>query len=149
MAWVPITEKDIEGSITPSENTALRIRLKEDDAPDPLGAMISQVTAKFRDAVRSGGRVRLTEDPTLVPDGAVFDLVAIIRHRLLGKFGVGEITDDRVDEFKAANAFLTDVRRGVAAVEDPFEGEGATQKIPPLSVSDPDREFRWRDQDGI
>lgn len=147
--WRAITEDDVRSAITDNEDNALRTKLTSTGQTDPLVEIIAQMTSTFRDAVRSSGKNRLTPDETLVPEGAIFYLVPLIRQRLLGRFGIGEVTEDRMAEYKAGETYMSDVRRGLALVENPFAGEDAPQVIPPLSISEPDRRFRWRDQDGI
>ena len=132
-----------------AEDTSLRTKLKSSGQTDPLVESNAQMPRTSSDAVRSSGKNRLTEDDTLVPEGAIFYLVPLIRQRLLGRFGIGEVSEDRMAEYKAAEAYMSEVRRGLSLVENPFKSEDAPQAIPSLSVSEPDRRFRWREQDGI
>ncbi len=147
--WRAIIEDDVKSAMNPAEVSALTVKLKAIEDPDPLGKIIQQVTATFRDAVRSSGKNRLTVDETLVPEGAIFYLVPLIRQRLFSRFNIGELSDDRKTEYEDSTSYLKDVRRGDAMVEDPFKDESASKPVPTPSLSINEREYRWGDQDGV
>jgi hypothetical protein len=133
-----------------AEDISLRTKLISSGQTDPLSEIIAQMTSTFRDAVRSSGKNRLSEDDALVPEGAIFYLVPLIRQRLLGRFGIaGEVSEIRMEEYKAAEKYMSEVRRGLSLVENPFKSEDAPQVIPTPSISENPKRFRWADQDGI
>lgn len=132
-----------------AEDTSLRTKLLSAGQSDPLTQIIRQVTLGTRESIRSCGSNRLSEDETLLPEAAILHAVAIIRHRLLTRFGTGESNEDRMAEYKAAERYMADVAKCILRVEDPFGGESAPAAVPKMAVNPSPRRFRWADQNGI
>lgn len=147
--WRKITEDDLLSAISAAEDAGIRRKLVTDNQTDPLQQIIAQQTLTFREAIRSFSGNQLAADPATLPEAAIFHAVAIIRHRLIGRLGVSEMTEDRKLEYRAANKYLEGLTRGEPRVEDPNQGETAKPAVAPLAVNQSPRRDGWRDQNGI
>ncbi len=151
MAWRPITDDDLQSAINSFEDEGFRTKLLAEGQTDPYAKIFGQVTVMFRDAIRSCARNILDPDPTTLPEGAIFHAVAIIRHRLITRFDIGEVTQARLDEHKAAEKYYAGLPSCSPLVEIP-EGAGGETAKPPLAspaVNQSPRRDGWRNQDGI
>lgn len=126
----------------------LRTKLKAEGQADPYGPIIDQVTRLFRDAVRSGGN-ELDPDPDTLPEGAIFHAVVIARQRLCGRFNVGEQTEDRRMEYRAAEAYRKALASGDERTETPGNPTATAKPIASPAVNESPRRDGWRDQDGV
>jgi hypothetical protein len=149
MAWRAIIEADLLGAINEAENLGYRSNFATTDAEDPLPAIVSSVTLEVREAIRSCGRNRLAPDPATIPEGAISHAIALIRHRLLTRFDVGDISEARLMEYREAKSYLRDVAACRRAVEQPDATEDTRPPIPSPHVNQSPRRDGWRDQDGI
>lgn len=147
--WRAPTEEDFLSVISATEDTAFRTKLLATGQGDPYAPILAQTTGLFRDAIRSHTANRLDPDAATLPEAAIFHLVVIMRHRLCGRFNVGEQTETRLLEYKEANAWLKGVAKGDIRVEEP--GEAPATQTPVLSpaVNQSPRRDGWRNQDGI
>ena len=148
MSWRAIEDNDLQSAISSAEETAFRTKLLAAGQGDPFAAIFGQVTRNFRDAIRSGGN-ELDPDPARLPDGAIFHAVVIIRQRLCGRFNVGEQTETRRDEYKAATAYLKDLAAGGIRLESPNEPAATAKPLAAPAVNASPRRDGWRDQDGV
>jgi hypothetical protein len=146
--WRAIEDEDLRSAISSKEEETFRNRLTAEGQGDPFVAIFGQVTRNFRDAIRSGGN-ELDPDPANLPDGAIFHAVVIIRQRLCGRFNVGEQTETRRDEYKAASDYLKALAAGDIRPEAPGNETATTQPLPAPAVNASPRRDGWRDQDGI
>jgi hypothetical protein len=146
--WRAITEDDLRSCLAGPEDTAFRTRLLADGQTDPYGPIIGQVTRSFRDAIRSGGN-ELDADPDTLPEGAIFHAVVIARQRLCGRFNVGEQTETRKEEYRAATAYLNRLAEGRERPESPGAPTATNQAMAGPAVNESPRRDGWRDQDGI
>lgn len=147
--WRAPTEDDFLSTVSSAEDNTFRTKLLQPGQADPYQSILAQGTGLFRDAIRSHSANRLDPDATTLPEAAIFHMVVIMRQRLCGRFNVGEQTEARRDEFKAANKWLADVAKGDIRVEEP--GETPATQTPVLSpaVNESPRRDGWREQDGI
>lgn len=146
--WRAITEDDLRSAISESEDRTFRTKLLAEGQTDPFEQIFGQLTRNFRDAIRGNAENTLHEDPTFLPEGAIFHAVAIIRHRLCGRFNVGEQSETRRDEYKEAVAYLKALPTG-PAVESPETTEQTKTPLPAPAINESPRRHGWRDQDGI
>jgi len=74
----------------------------------PLNAVIEQVTLEVRSAVRSCSNNVVSQDETLVPVCLIYHAVAIIRYRLLSRYGLvmDHGGESRLEEHRAAQRQL-------------------------------------------
>lgn len=136
--------------MTSEEFSTLKTKLVAAGQTDPFAAILGQVTYMFREAIRSNSANVLDADPDTLPEAAIFHAVAIVRHRLSSRFNSSAPSDARMEEYKAAQAYLRDVAKpnGIA-VEQAGSSESAKQPVPPMAVSESPRRDGWREQDGI
>ncbi len=125
MAWRQLIATDAESACNSAEWTVLTAAMLVSGQPDPFGTVRDQVTAAFRNAIRSGPGNHLSANETFLPDGAIFHAVAKIRFRLLTRFASELIDDDRRTENKEAESWLKEVRRGLEKIEPPDSAPGA------------------------
>lgn len=148
--WREPNESDIQSAMTSEEFGTLRGKLIAAGQTDPFAAILGQVTYMFREAIRSNPANTLDETPSTLPEAAIFHAVAIIRHRLLSRFNTSLPSDARMEEFKAAQAYLREVAKpNGLAVEQAGAAESAKQPVPPMAVNESPRRDGWRDQDGV
>lgn len=132
--WRAITTDDVMASMNKIETDALRTKLLVSGQSDPLPQIISQVTLEVREAIRSCDRNRLSVDSSLLPEGAIYQAVALIRHRLLTRFDSGAIGESRLMEYRTARSYLSEVAACKRAVENPDDGEDAAAPLPDLEM---------------
>jgi phage gp36-like protein len=127
MSWRAITEDDIRAAITAPEDEAYRAQLLTSGQTDPLETIKAQVTLQVRESIRSCAKNKLHANATFIPEGAIFNAVAIIRHRLLTRFAIGEQDqpgESRRDEYREALRWLERVESCKVAIENP-DGDGS------------------------
>lgn len=146
--WRPLTDDDIRSAITSAEDTAFRTKLITDGQSDPYAQICGQITGLFRDAIRGNAANELDPEVSHLPEGAIFHAVAVIRQRLCTRFGIGEQTEARTDEYKAAMDYLKGLPSG-PTVEKPSNSEEIRQPIGSPGVNQSPRREGWRNQDGI
>lgn len=128
--WRAITEDDIRAAWTAPEDEAYRSRLLAGGQADPLPVVIAQVTLQVRNAIRSCPKNKLDADTTTLPEGTIFHAVAIIRHRMLSRFAIGEDDqpgDARSGEYREALRYLELVRSCKEIIDQP-DGDGTEVK---------------------
>lgn len=114
MAWRRITRDDLTARLSQREQDAFaRSAYFSADAVD---GVLSQASAFARDAVRSGGRARLSPDDGTVPEGLVRPVLAIAVLDLLTRFSL-QPTQARLDAAKSAEAYLAEVAAGKVVPE--------------------------------
>lgn len=148
--WRAPDESDVQSSMTGDEFTTLRTKLLSSGQTDPFAATLAQATLRFREAIRSNPANALDPDPTTLPEAAIFEMVAIIRHRLCTRFNASVPSEARMEEYKTAQQYLRDVAKpnGIS-VEQPGSSESAKNPLPPMAVNQSPRRDGWRNQDGI
>ncbi len=148
MAWRKITEADVTSSLNDAENSGYRHLPHGTNTPDPLPDLISQVTMQMREAIRTCGRNRLAEDPEALPEAAIGHAVALIRHRLLGRFDA-PMSEGRLLEYREAQNYIRAIAACERAVELPDGSEADRPKMAPPAINQSPRRDGWRNQDGI
>jgi hypothetical protein len=147
MAWVEISEEDLDGVLSATERNAYRnhVAVVGEDG-DPFPKVVKVVTKKVRGAIRSWRDNRLHPDANFIADECLDAAAVLVRHRLLTLIDE-PISEPRVDEWKEANAFLKDVRAGKVAIEQPDEDPAAPQPPPaPVPLIAARRKQFGRDQ---
>ena len=146
--WRSLTDDDLRSAISAAEEASFRTKLLGEGQADPFAVIFAQVTKNFRDAIRANPANELDPDEATLPEGAIFHAVAIVRHRLCGRFNAGEQTETRRDEYKEATAWLKAVPSG-PPVEPPGTATAVKKNLPAPAVNQSPRRDGWRDQDGI
>lgn len=148
MSWIAITEDIARSAFNSVEDSSARLKFVAAGQSDPLIEVIRQVTMQFREAIRSNPSNRLDPDPTTLPEASLIHACAMIRHRLLTRFGIS-MDEPRLMEFRSAEAYLKAVAKGEHAVENAFAEESSPQSMPPVGINSRRQTNAWRDQDGI
>ena len=109
MAWRKPTRDDLTARLAKREEDAFA--RSSGFTPDVVDGVLAQAAAFARDAVRSGGRARLSPEDGAIPDGLFRPVLAIAVLDLLNRFSVPP-TDARRDAAKSAEAYLADIAAG-------------------------------------
>lgn len=127
MAWRKPTQEDLVARLSQTEISAFtRASTFETDAAD---GVLAQTAAFARDAIRSGGRCRLSPVDGTIPEGLFRPVLAIAVVDLLNRFSIAP-TDARREAAKAAEDYLKDIAAGRIvpedyAADDAVESKGA------------------------
>ena len=101
MAWRKPTRDDLTARLSAEEMDAFSS--SSGFSPDVADGVLAQAAAFARDAVRSGGRARLSPEDGSIPDGLFRPVLAIAVLDLLNRFSIPP-TDARRDAAKAAES---------------------------------------------
>lgn len=143
--WAQLTEDDWQSSVSDEEETAVRSAMLASGQEDPFEVVKRQVTALFRNAIRSHSGNRLDADEATLPPAAIYHAVAKLRFRLLTRFCSELITDDRRTENKEAESWLKEVRRGIEKIEAP-DGDGTEVPKPRIDTRSTNERQATRDR---
>lgn len=127
MAWRKPTRDDLTARLSAEETDAFSA--SSGFSPDVADGVLAQAAAFARDAVRSGGRARLSPEDGSIPDGLFRPVLAIAVLDLLNRFSIPP-TDARRDAAKAAESYLAEIASGKIvpesyAADDAEEAKGA------------------------
>ena len=127
MAWRIPTQDDLTARLSADEMDASSS--SSGFSPDVADGVLAQAAAFARDAVRSGGRARLSPEDGSIPDGLFRPVLAIAVLDLLNRFSIPP-TDARRDAAKAAESYLAEIASGKIvpesyAADDAEEAKGA------------------------
>ena len=127
MAWRKPTRDDLTARLAEHETNAFS--RSSGFSPDVADGVVAQAAAFARDAVRSGGRARLSPEDGSIPDGLFRPVLAIAVLDLLNRFSIPP-TDARRDAAKAAESYLAEIASGKIvpesyAADDAEEAKGA------------------------
>ena len=123
MAWRKPTQEDLVARLSQTEISAFaRASTFETDAAD---GVLAQTAAFARDAMRSGGRCRLSPTDGEIPDGLFRPVLAIAILDLLNRFNVHP-TEARREAARAAEDYLNEIAAG-RIVPESFDAEGGEE----------------------
>ena len=123
MAWRKPTQEDLVARLSQTEISAFtRASTFETDAAD---GVLAQSAAFARDAIRSGGRCRLSPTDGEIPDGLFRPVLAIAILDLLNRFNVHP-TEARREAARAAEDYLKEIAAG-RIVPESFDAEGGEE----------------------
>ena len=127
MAWRKPTRDDLTARLSAEEMDAFSS--SSGFSPDVADGVLAQAAAFARDAVRSGGRARLSPEDGAIPNGLFRPVLAIAVLDLLNRFSIPP-SDARRDAAKSAEAYLADIASGKIvpegyAADDAVEANGA------------------------
>ena len=148
--WRAIREDDTRSIMNSAEDNAARAKYLSSGQSDPLDEIREQVTADFREAIRSNPENTLPDDETLLPLSAIRHAAVIIRHGLLGRFGIA-ISDGRMKEWDAAQKYLEKVEKGERKIASDVPAADTVRPnvMPAPAVNQSPNRQGWRYQDGI
>ena len=127
MAWRKPTQDDLTARLSQDELDAFSA--SSGFSSDVVDGVLAQSAAFARDAIRSGGRCRISPKDGELPDGLFRPVLAIAVLDLLNRFSLPP-TDARRDAAKAGEDYLKDIAAGKVvpesyAAEDAVEAKGA------------------------
>ena len=123
MAWRKPTQEDLVARLSQTEISAFtRASTFETDAAE---GVLAQSAAFARDAMRSGGRCRLSPTDGEIPDGLFRPVLAIAILDLLNRFIVHP-TEARREAARAAEDYLKEIAAG-RIVPESFDAEGGEE----------------------
>lgn len=123
MAWRKPTQEDLVARLSQTEISAFaRASTFETDAVE---GVLAQTAAFARDAMRSGGRCRLSPTDGEIPDGLFRPVLAIAILDLLNRFNVHP-TEARREAARAAEDYLKEIAAG-RIVPESFDAEGGEE----------------------
>lgn len=127
MAWRKPTSEDLTARLSTREQDAFS--RSSGFSSDVAEGVVAQAAAFARDAVRSGGRARLSPEDGAIPEGLFRPVLAIAVLDLLNRFAV-QPTEARREAAKAGEVYLAEVAAGKIVPEgyaddDAVEAKGA------------------------
>ena len=123
MAWRKPTQEDLVARLSQTEISAFaRASTFETDAAE---GVLAQTAAFARDAMRSGGRCRLSPTDGEIPDGLFRPVLAIAILDLLNRFNVHP-NEARREAARAAEDYLKEIAAG-RIVPESFDAEGGEE----------------------
>ena len=127
MAWRKPTQDDLTARLSQDELDAFAA--SAGFSSDVVDGVLAQSAAFARDAVRSGGRCRLSPEDGAIPEGLFRPVLAIAVLDLLNRFSV-QPTDARREAARAGESYLGAVAAGKITPEsytadDAVEAKGA------------------------
>ena len=127
MAWRKPTQDDLTARLSQDELDAFAA--SAGFSSDVVDGVLAQSAAFARDAVRSGGRCRLSPEDGAIPEGLFRPVLAIAVLDLLNRFSV-QPTDARREAARAGESYLGEVAAGKITPEsytadDAVEAKGA------------------------
>ena len=109
MAWRKPTQEDLTVRLSQDEVDAFTA--SSSFQTDTTDGIIAQSVAFARDAIRSGGRCRLSPEDGTIPEGLFRPVLAIAILDLLNRFSIPP-TDARSAAARSAEDYLKDVASG-------------------------------------
>ena len=123
MAWRKPTQEDLAVRLSQDETDAFASQ--SGFTADTVDGILAQSAAFARDAIRSGGRCRLSPVDGTIPEGLFRPVLAIAILDLLNRLSIAP-TDARRDAAKAAEDYLKDIAAG-RIVPESFDAEGGEE----------------------
>ena len=123
MAWRKPTQEDLTVRLSQDETDAFASQ--SGFTADTVDGILAQSAAFARDAIRSGGRCRLSPMDGTIPEGLFRPVLAIAILDLLNRLSIAP-TDARRDAAKAAEDYLKDIAAG-RIVPESFDAEGGEE----------------------
>lgn len=149
MAWISITEQDVESRLSGPELAASKSLALAPGQSGVLAEIIAQVVGEARGYVAAHASNTLGLGETL-PQKLLGSALAMIRYRLATRLPVKSLlTDDRVKENDAAIRLMERVADGKYSVEEPTTAETEAAAAPYTSASSVTRSFTRDLQSGM
>lgn len=148
MAWITITDADVQTRLAGAELSAYRSAAKATGQADPLPEIISGVVDEVRGYVAACDRNTLGAGST-IPEKLKSAALAMIRYRLITRLPLS-IGDERKAEYNDALRLLERVSECKFSVEEPevIDPEAKSSGLEP-SVGSRSRNFTSETQDGV
>lgn len=123
MAWRKPTREDLETRLSQAEAAAFG--RSSDFSYDTVESVIAQAAAFARDAIRSGGRCRLSPIEGEIPEGMMRPAMSIAVLDLLNRFSLLP-SEARREAARSAEEYLKEVAAG-RIVPEPYAADGGEE----------------------
>lgn len=135
MAWVTLVVGDVKAKLAGAEVTALQTAALAAGQSDPVVEIIAEVTNEVRGYVAACARNTLGSGAT-IPDKLKSAALAMIRYRSATRLPVKSfLTEERVNENKAALRLLEQVAACQFAIDEPTTASSEVISMPTPSIS--------------
>jgi phage gp36-like protein len=121
MAWITLTDADLETRFAGAELAALRQKALSSGQGDPVPVVLAEVVDLVRGYV-AGHQVNQLGVGATVPAKLKTAALSIVRYELLNRLGM-RVSEDRKQAYLDAIRLLEQVARGQFAVDEPVEAE--------------------------
>lgn len=121
MAWITLTDTDLETRFAGAELTALRQKALSTGQSDPVPVVLDEVIDLVRGYVAAHTVNQLAVGAT-IPAKLKTASLAIARYELLNRLSM-RVSDDRKQAYLDAIRLLEQVARGQFAIDEPEEAE--------------------------
>lgn len=148
MAWISITEADVQSRLAGAELAALKTAALADGQTSPLTEVCEHVVDEIRGYVAACARNTLGEGAT-IPQKLLSAALAMIRFRLATRLPRFPLDENRRRENDQALHLLEQVAACRFAVEEPETAEDEVLSSPSPAINERTRIFGSSDQDGI
>lgn len=152
MAWIVLSESDVETALAGGEMSAYTTAALGDGQDNPLPEQLARVTKVVRGYVAACNRNQLGPAGT-IPEELEDAAVALIAHALAARLPLDSYLTDRLDRRKEdAERLLRDAASCKFAIEQPTTGTASTEAIPSSGsphFRDLPRRFTREQQEGI
>ncbi|NQT94738.1 MAG: DUF1320 family protein [Lentisphaerae bacterium] len=148
MAWITITEDNVETRLVGAELTALKTVALAAGQTSPLPEVIVQVVNEMRGHIAACPANTLNAGST-IPDKLLSAALAIIRFHLASRIPRFPFDDTRKLSYENAERLMRRVAECKFAIEEPETEDDETVPSPSPSIGTRTRNFERTDQDGI
>jgi len=148
MAWITITENDVETRFAGAELSALKTAALADGQTNPLTEVIEHVVNEIRGHVAACERNTLGAGST-IPDKLLSSALAMIRFHLASRLPRFPFDDTRKLAYTNAESLMRRVADCKFAIEEPDTEDTETVPSPSPSITAKTRYFDRSSQDGI
>jgi phage gp36-like protein len=150
MAWITITESDVQTRLAGAELTALKSAALATGQTSPLSDIIAHVVDEMRGYIAACAANTLGQAGT-IPAKLLSAALAMIRYRLATRLPVKSLlTEDRVKENEAAIRLLEQVAACKFAIEEPATPDTTeTISSPTPRLTARTRQFGRDYEDGV
>ncbi len=149
MAWVTLTENDVERALSGAELAAFKTAALATGQEDPLPGILASVVREVRGRVAACQRNKLGPDGT-IPDECEAHALSMIAFRLINRLpGMSKFLEARQKASDDAAQFLRDVALCHVAITQPEEESAEETGSLSPSISGRTRTFTRDLQDGI
>lgn len=147
MAWIAITEADVQSRLAGAELTAFKNAAKASGQADPVAELISQTVDEVRGYIAACSRNTL-EEGQKVPSKLKSATLALIVYRMITRLPI-DVSQERREENTRANSLMREVAACRFAIEEPTTADAEVISAPSPKTSRPSRNFSQENQEGV
>lgn len=147
MAWIAITEADVQSRLAGAELTAFKNAAKASGQADPVAELISQTVDEVRGYIAACSRNTL-EAGQKVPSKLKSATLALIVYRINTRLPIA-VTQERRDENERADRLMREVAACRFAIEEPTTASDESISSSGPRITPRTRTFDRDSQNGI